>query len=93
MDSSNLDFEELQNFARDAASFATHGALSRLEFALNARGQPDVAVFDFTRMFAAMHASRILESRSFRLLQVLVGDSLLEVSLYLLFFIDIRHSN
>lgn len=42
-------------------------------------GVPDVAVFDFTSMYAAEHAARIVQRRHKELLLVLVGDSLLEV--------------
>ena len=42
-------------------------------------GVPDVAVFDFTSMYAAEHAARIVQRRQKELLLVLVGDSLLEV--------------
>lgn len=50
-----------------------------LEFAVNHYGQPDIAMFDFTSMYAAENASKILERNSHRLLMILVGDSLLEV--------------
>jgi len=54
--------------------------LPHLEFAVNHYGQPDVAMFDFTSMFAAENASRVIERHGHKLLQILVGDSLLEVS-------------
>ena len=44
-------------------------------------GVPDVAVFDFTSMYAAESAARIIQRRKKELLLVLVGDSLLEVRL------------
>lgn len=47
---------------------------------MNHYGQPDVAMFDFTSMFAAENASRVIERHGHKLLQILVGDSLLEVS-------------
>jgi len=53
--------------------------LPQLEFAVNHYGQPDVAMFDFTSMFAAENASRVIERHGHKLLQILVGDSLLEV--------------
>jgi hypothetical protein len=37
-------------------------------------------MFDFTSMFAAENASRVVERHGHKLLQILVGDSLLEVS-------------
>lgn len=36
-------------------------------------------MFDFTSMYAAENASRVVEKRGHRLLMTLVGDSLLEV--------------
>lgn len=69
----------LVKYAREAADFSTDYKLPDLEFAVNYYGQPDVSMFDFTSMYAAENASRIIERRGFRLLQILVGDSLLEV--------------
>jgi hypothetical protein len=67
-------------YAREAADFSTEYMLPQLEFAVNHYGQPDVAMFDFTSMFAAENASRVVERHGHRLLQILVGDSLLEVT-------------
>jgi hypothetical protein len=39
-----------------------------------------VAMFDFTSMFAAVTASRVIDRHGHKLLMGLVGDSLLEVS-------------
>lgn len=74
----NVDRAALTEYARDAADFATGYALPCLEFAVNHYGQPDVAMFDFTSMYAADNASRLLERHGHWLLQGLVGDSLLE---------------
>ncbi|XP_065284869.1 uncharacterized protein Mical isoform X2 [Dermacentor albipictus] len=74
----NVDRSALKEYARDAADFATGYALPCLEFAVNHYGQPDVAMFDFTSMYAADNASRLLERHGHWLLQGLVGDSLLE---------------
>ncbi|KAK7790107.1 hypothetical protein R5R35_007081 [Gryllus longicercus] len=74
----NVDKNALQNYAREAADFSTNYMLPHLEFAVNHYGQPDVAMFDFTSMFAAENASRVVERHGYRLLQILVGDSLLE---------------
>lgn len=52
--------------------------MSKLEFAVNHYGQPDVAVFDFTSMYAAENASRAIERLGHKLLVCLVGDGLLE---------------
>lgn len=66
-------------YAREAAEFSTEYQMIGMEFAVNHYGQPDVAMFDFTSMYAAENASRILERRGHKLLMILVGDSLLEV--------------
>lgn len=75
-----MDQSALLDYAREAADFSTKHQLPSLEFAHNHYGQPDVAMFDFTSMFAAVHASRVIEKNGCRLLVGLVGDSLLEVT-------------
>ena len=42
-------------------------------------GKEDVAIFDFTSMYSAEYAARILERRGKRLIIGLVGDGLMEV--------------
>lgn len=77
----NVVPEALQQFARAAADFATHGKLGKLEFAQDARGRPDVAAFDFTSMMRSESSARIQEKHGARLLLGLVGDCLVEVSI------------
>ena len=67
-------------YARDAAQFGTKGKLCVDEFVINDNGVEDIDVFDFTTLYAATHASRIVERRGKRLLMCLVGDSLYEVT-------------
>ena len=74
-----MDREALMLYAREAAEFSTEYQMMDMEFAVNHYGQPDVAMFDFTSMYAAENASRVLERHGHRLLMILVGDSLLEV--------------
>ncbi|XP_035219967.1 F-actin-monooxygenase MICAL2-like isoform X2 [Stegodyphus dumicola] len=74
----NVDREALMEYARDAADFATSYQLPSLDFAVNHYGQADVAMFDFTSMYAAENACRVIERKGHKLLQGLVGDSLLE---------------
>ncbi|CAH1389565.1 unnamed protein product [Nezara viridula] len=74
----NVDKGALMEYAREAADFSTNGQLPCLEFAVNHYGQPDVAMFDFTSMYAAENASRMAEVAGHRLFITLVGDSLLE---------------
>lgn len=67
-------------FARQAADFSTNHQLPSLDFAMNHYGQPDVAMFDFTCMYASESAAMIRQRHGSQLLVALVGDSLLEVS-------------
>uniref|UniRef100_A0A8C4WQI1 F-actin monooxygenase n=1 Tax=Eptatretus burgeri TaxID=7764 RepID=A0A8C4WQI1_EPTBU len=74
----NVDQEALQNYAIEAANFSTNDQLPDLTFAINHYGQPDVAMFDFTCMYASENAALVRERHGHRLLVGLVGDSLLE---------------
>ncbi|MBN3291573.1 MICA2 monooxygenase, partial [Polypterus senegalus] len=74
----NVNQEALLSYAREAADFATNYQLPSLDFAMNHCGQPDVAMFDFTCMYASENAALIRERRGQKLLVALVGDSLLE---------------
>ncbi|XP_043863886.1 F-actin-monooxygenase Mical isoform X2 [Drosophila mojavensis] len=76
--SANVDTQKLHDYAREAAEFSTQYQMPNLEFAVNHYGKPDVAMFDFTSMFAAEMSCRVVVRKGFRLLQCLVGDSLLE---------------
>ncbi|XP_053529089.1 F-actin-monooxygenase MICAL2 isoform X2 [Artibeus jamaicensis] len=74
----NVNQDNLLSYAREAADFATNYQLPSLDFAMNHYGQPDVAMFDFTSMYASENAALVRERRSHQLLVALVGDSLLE---------------
>ncbi|XP_046293939.1 F-actin-monooxygenase MICAL2 isoform X4 [Marmota monax] len=74
----NVNQENLLSYAREAADFATNYQLPSLDFAMNHYGQPDVAMFDFTSMYASENAALVRERQSHQLLVALVGDSLLE---------------
>ncbi|XP_057363376.1 F-actin-monooxygenase MICAL2 isoform X9 [Manis pentadactyla] len=74
----NVNQENLLSYAREAADFATNYQLPALDFAMNHYGQPDVAMFDFTSMYASENAALVRERQSHQLLVALVGDSLLE---------------
>ncbi|XP_038663895.1 F-actin-monooxygenase MICAL2 isoform X6 [Scyliorhinus canicula] len=74
----NVNQEALLSYAREAADFATNYQLPALDFALNHNNQSDVAMFDFTCMYASENAALIRERCGHRLLVALVGDSLLE---------------
>lgn len=75
----NVDQEALLSYAREAADFGTNYQLPSLDYAINHYGQPDVAMFDFTCMYASENAALIREKRGHQLVVALVGDSLLEV--------------
>ncbi|XP_043828431.1 F-actin-monooxygenase MICAL2 isoform X1 [Dromiciops gliroides] len=74
----NVNQDCLLSYAREAADFATNYQLPSLDFAMNHYGQPDVAMFDFTCMYASENAALVRERQSHQLLVALVGDSLLE---------------
>uniref|UniRef100_H2ZHW3 F-actin monooxygenase n=1 Tax=Ciona savignyi TaxID=51511 RepID=H2ZHW3_CIOSA len=75
---SNIDQKALMQYAREAADFSTNHQLPDLEFAINQFAQPDIALFDFTCMYAAENAALFREVNGQKLLSCLVGDSLLE---------------
>lgn len=79
--SENVNQDNLLSYAREAADFATNYQLPSLDFAINHNGQPDVAMFDFTSMYASENAALMRERQAHQLLVALVGDSLLEVLL------------
>uniref|UniRef100_A0A671UC59 F-actin monooxygenase n=1 Tax=Sparus aurata TaxID=8175 RepID=A0A671UC59_SPAAU len=74
----NVDQNALQIYACEAANFSTNHQLPSLDFAMNHYGQPDVAMFDFTCMYASENAAMIRQRQGHQLLVTLVGDSLLE---------------
>lgn len=56
----NVNHEALVAYAREAAEHCTNRRLPKLDLALNERGRPDIALFDFTSFFSAEYASRVL---------------------------------
>ncbi|XP_043979603.1 protein-methionine sulfoxide oxidase mical3a isoform X35 [Gambusia affinis] len=74
----NVDQAALLSYAREAADFSTNHQLPTLDFAINHYGQPDVAMFDFTCMYASENAAMVRQRSGHQLLVALVGDSLLE---------------
>ncbi|KAG7482965.1 F-actin-monooxygenase MICAL2 isoform X4 [Solea senegalensis] len=78
LSSDNVDQDALLCYAREAADFGTKYQLPTLDFATNHCGQPDVAMFDFTNMYASENAALVRERFGHQLLVALVGDSLLE---------------
>ncbi|KAI2648425.1 Protein-methionine sulfoxide oxidase mical2b [Labeo rohita] len=55
--SDNVNQEALLSYAREAADFGTNYQLPSLDYAINHYGQPDVAMFDFTCMYASENAA------------------------------------
>ncbi|KAJ8247531.1 hypothetical protein GJAV_G00247440 [Gymnothorax javanicus] len=78
LSSENVNQEALLSYAREAADYGTNYQLPHLDFAVNHYGQPDVAMFDFTSMYASENAAIVRERFGRQLLVALVGDSLLE---------------
>ncbi|KAI5608608.1 F-actin-methionine sulfoxide oxidase MICAL2 isoform X3, partial [Silurus asotus] len=78
LSSDNVNQEALLCYAREAADYATHYQLPTLEYAMIHLDQPDVAMFDFTCMYASENAALVRERFGHQLLVALVGDSLLE---------------
>ncbi|KAJ6638608.1 [F-actin]-monooxygenase Mical [Pseudolycoriella hygida] len=78
LSAANVNTEKLLDYAKEAAEFSTKYQMPNLEFAVNHYGKPDVAMFDFTSMFASEISCRVTVRKNYRLLQCLVGDSLLE---------------
>ncbi|CAL8235873.1 unnamed protein product, partial [Arctogadus glacialis] len=74
----NVDQNALQAYAREAAGFSTGHRLPSLDFAMNHYGRADVAMFDFTCMYASETAAMVRRRHDRPLLLTLVGDSLLE---------------
>ena len=69
----------MERYAVEAATYSTEGALGDVKFEKNHRGENDVALFDFTSLFAAENAARILERKGKRILLCVAGDTLIEV--------------
>jgi hypothetical protein len=67
------------DYIRDTCDYCTDYQLPNLQFALNHKGQPDIALFDFTSMYAAKNSIFVKERNGKQLLSFIVGDGLLEV--------------
>lgn len=77
----NVNRDKLHAYAIEAAQYATDHFSTKLlatEFALDARGRPDCAVFDFTNLYSARNSCRVKVRSGCQLLMAIVGDSLLE---------------
>ena len=78
---SNVDNIALLNYADEVAKFSTKYELPSLEYSVNHKGEPDVAMFDFSSMYYSENSSCIIDRHGKKLLLALIGDSLLEVSM------------
>jgi hypothetical protein len=78
--SKNINTKALLEYIRDACDYCTDYQLPNLQFAVNHHGDPDVAIFDFTSMFAANNSAYVQQKFGRQLLCGLVGDGLIEVS-------------
>ncbi len=78
---SNINREKLHQYAIDSAHYSTKTFSVQLptkEFALDAHGRPDCAIFDFTNLYSAKNSSAVRVRKGCQLLMAIVGDSLLE---------------
>ena len=78
--SSNIDQDRLEEYARQAATFATRHFSSQLpltEFS-SWKGRRDVSIFDFTVLSTCRNACQVLEQDGQQVLVAVVGDSLME---------------
>ena len=80
----NTNKTKLLEYIRDTCDYCTDYQLPDLDFAINHHGEPDVALFDFTSMFAASNSSYVKEKNGKQILLTLVGDGLLEVKRYIM---------
>ena len=80
----NTNKAKLLEYIRDTCDYCTDYQLPELDFAINHHGEPDVALFDFTSMFAASNSSYVKEKNGKQILLTLVGDGLLEVNRYII---------
>lgn len=77
----NVDNIALLNYADEVAKFSTKYGLPNLEYCVNHKGEPDVAMFDFSSMYYSENSSCVIEHHGKKLLLALIGDSLLQVSM------------
>ena len=76
----NINQNELENFVRNVACASTDKSFEQMEFAKNERGDPDIAIFDFSNFNRTKNSTRIYDQWGKRLLTAIVGDSLIAVS-------------
>jgi len=80
----NIDKEQLMEYAKKAALYATEKKSTKLphtDWAMIPRGEhgsPDCCIFDFTNLYAARVAARVMVRKGQPLLCTIVGDSLME---------------
>ncbi|KAG7275950.1 hypothetical protein CRUP_037241 [Coryphaenoides rupestris] len=67
----NVDQAALLAYASQAADFSTNRQLPALDFAINHYGLPDVAMFDFTCMYASENAALVRQRSGHTLLVAL----------------------
>ncbi|KAI6653684.1 Protein-methionine sulfoxide oxidase MICAL3-like [Oopsacas minuta] len=77
-DPHNINQKKLENFAIESAKYATEGKMPHFEFSKTHQGENDVALFDFTSLFASQHASKIIKRKGKSLLLLVAGDTLIE---------------
>lgn len=78
----NINNNKLEEYAYQAAHYATEEKLPTSDCAKNYKGKPDIAMFDFTSRKQAKQAVLSIEADGKVLILGVVGDSLKEVCIY-----------
>ena len=73
LNAKNVNKTALLDYIKDACDYCTDYQLPNLEFELNHHNEPDVALFDFTSMFAASNSCYVKERHG---KQVLLGKKI-----------------
>ena len=64
----NINKKALLDYIKDACDYCTDYQLPELKFEMNHHDEPDVALFDFTSMFAASNSCYVKERHGKQLL-------------------------
>ncbi len=81
-----MDHQKLIECTRRTVDYVTNHQLPTLEYARNHKGEDDVAIFDFSARHEAKFSCYVKDRRRHKLFLVIVGDTLLEVCNYYIYF-------
>ena len=81
----NVEKSELASYCLDAVDGVTKNKFKMLnpEFELNHHNEPDIGLFDFSNLSKANQSCRIIERAQIPLVQMIVGDCLIEVCVFM----------